>query len=336
VNVVASIALPTRRRLLSVLEALGSILCQETRYHYEVLVLDNASEPLLETEVGSVVQNSTTPVYYWPVPEIGLHHGRHTGARKARGEILVFVDDDIIADPGWLESILATFEDPSVALVGGRYLPAYEQTPPEWADAFWTEHDHGRWCGYLSLLDFGQLVQDIDPTFVWGLSFAIRKQILLDLGGFHPDSMPWELRRYRGDGETAVSLKAKQLGLRAIYQPHALVYHKVTKERITIEYFESRAYLQGISDSYSAIRSNQGLAASATSKGRFGLKSSFSCMKRLAGQWLCSLRLAREEPYREVKERVWKAYLEGYHFHQDEVRHDPELLKWVLKEDYWD
>jgi hypothetical protein len=37
-----------------------------------------------------------------------------------------------------------------------------------------------------------------------------------------------------------------------------------------------------------------------------------------------------------IKQRMRSAYNNGYRFHQTEVKNDPQLLKWVLKENYWD
>lgn len=56
---------------------------------------------------------------YVAVPEPGLHNGRHEGTRCAQGNLVVFVDDDIIAAPGWLQAIVETFQDPEVHIVGG-------------------------------------------------------------------------------------------------------------------------------------------------------------------------------------------------------------------------
>jgi hypothetical protein len=64
-----------------------------------------------------------------------------------------------------------------------------------------------------SILDFGNAIQEISPDYVWGCNFSIRKEVLLKVRGFHPDGMPDEFLRYRGDGETSVSreiLKANQ------------------------------------------------------------------------------------------------------------------------------
>ena len=325
-GIIASVVIPTYKRSTSLLDALQSIVAQQTDFGFEVLVMDNGCDMALQAEVGRVAKQAAIPVRYIAVPEIGLHNARHAGARAAQSEILVFVDDDIVANQGWLQEIVSAFGDPDVHMVGGRNLPRYEEAPPIWLEAFWTRNSDGTtWCGFLSLLDFGNEVCDIDPMFVWGVNLAIRKKTLVSLGGFHPDSVPWELRRYRGDGESAVTLDIKRLGLKAIYQPKALVYHVIPKDRLTVEYFEKRSYLQGISDSYTRIRSDHGLEVSC-----------MMMLRRLRQVVRNGLRRYPPDSCEGIRQRVRLSYRSGYEFHQREVRRDPELLKWVLKEDYWD
>ena len=259
-------------------------------------------------------------------PIHGLLAGRHRGFRQATGDILIYIDDDVRLPKGWLEAILAPFVDPSVHLVGCRYLPEYEVEPPDWLEQLWEKDSQGCHLPALSLLDYGTKTKEIDPVMIWGLCYAIRRDTLVKLGGFHPDAYPWELRRYRGDGETAPSALAKQLKLKAVYQGKTAVYHQVPKSRMTVEYFERRAYLQGISDSYTTIRRE------ANAPGKPTLRSSLSLLKaalkiRFRGQKTC---------VEAIRARLHYAYRQGYAYHQSEVRRDPKLLAWVLREDYWD
>jgi glycosyltransferase involved in cell wall biosynthesis len=331
--VCVSVAIPTYQRSVALLGTLQSIIAQETDSEFEVLVLDNGCDMALQAEVDRIAKQAPISVRYLPVPEIGLHNGRHAGVAAAQGDNLVFVDDDIIAQQGWLQAIADAFDDPVVHLVGGRNLPRYETEPPSWLAAFWRRSSDGAsWCGQLSLLDYGDKERRIDPAFIWGLNYSIRKKTLLSLGGFHPDGLPWGLRRYRGDGESAVSREAKRAQLTAVYQPKALVYHVVSPNRLTVEYFERRGTLQGISHSYASIRMDNGLGISGMSDRKSG-QSSFREMKRYARALLRSF---SPDPYKEIKFRVDQAYEAGYKFHQNEVRNDPRLLEWVLKENYWD
>ena len=113
----------------------------------------------------------------------------------------------------------------------------------------WLERDDGfRILSHLSLLDGGEVSRVCTPLLVWGLCFAVRRETAIKLGGFHPDGYPWGLRRYRGDGETGLALKAEMLGLKAFYQGQTFVRHRVPATRTTPEYFERRSFLQGISE----------------------------------------------------------------------------------------
>ena len=151
--------------------------------------------------------------------------------------------------------------------MGGRNLPKFEVEPPAWLESFWDATPAGgRSCGWLSLLDLGESEREIDPNYVWGLNFAIRKRALHDLGGFHPDLIPPELQRFQGDGETGLTMKARSHCYRAVYQPKATIYHFIPASRMTPEYFEQRAYYQAVCDSYSNIRRQRSWASLGSAK----------------------------------------------------------------------
>ncbi len=60
-----------------------------------------------------------------------------------------------------------------------------------------------------------------------------------------------------GDGETAIAYRMLSLNKQAVYHPRALVYHEIPKGRLTLSYFRKRAYLEGISASFTQLRSTQ-------------------------------------------------------------------------------
>ena len=312
-----SVIIPTRNRSKLLARCLDSI-CQQTLSNdlFEVLIIDNGS--IDDTySVYNEYKEKIKNLNYHVEPVSGLHAGRHAGLRLAKGDILVFCDDDIRAFPTWLEGVLESFESQEVALVGGKILPDYESEPPEWLNQLWNENKRGRRLGYLSLLDFGDSICDIQPTFVWGCNFSIRKSVLIECGGFHPDAMPKELLRYRGDGETHVSTYIMKKGYKAIYNPKASVYHLVSKARMTEEYFKYRAYLQGISDSYTQIRI----------LGDIKKKDNIILILKRFKSYIEGLK-------NPLKSILFNSYHDGYMFHHQEVKKDKALLKWVLKRDY--
>src|SRR5258707_8178805 len=111
-----------------------------------------------------------------------------------------------------------------------------------------------RMCGFLSLLYLGSNTIQIHPNYISALNFSIRRRALFDLVVFHPDCIPDALQHFQGDGETGLTMKAFAQGYKALFTPQATVYHFMSASRMTPEYFERRAYYQGVCDSYSRIR----------------------------------------------------------------------------------
>ena len=312
-----SVAIPTLGRPHWVLEATSSVLRSRPSAAFEVLILDNGCDPALEQgmrELGNPV------VRYIPVPQVGLHNGRHAAVEHARGEILAYLDDDVLVDEGWLSAVADSFSDPSVHLVGGPCRPLFEESPPWWLEPMWERQPDGlEWLASLTLIDGGE-TQDIDPRLVFGANFAIRKSTLVQVGGFHPDGVPWKLRMFRGDGETAVSASVERLGLRSVYNPLAALRHRVPKERLTDEYFERRALLQGISDSFTDIRGGREAEPTMADRIRRVMKLVRSAIP------------GRQRAQRALIER---GYTTGYAYHQEMARAEPAVLEWVHRPDYW-
>jgi glycosyltransferase involved in cell wall biosynthesis len=312
-----SVIIPTRNRELLLARCLESICDQSfPQKRFEVLVIDNGSTD--DTAAVCKKFRGWLPnLQYHYEPSPGQHAGRNKGLRLAKGEFLVYGDDDIRAVPSWLEGIAETFEDPTIALVGGKNIAEYEVPPPQWVNQLWLKTRWGRHLGYYSLVDFGDSVCEIPPHLVYGCNFSIRKCVLLEVGGFHPDVMPREKVLYMGDGDSGVSWVLEEKGYRAMYNPRASVYHFISSSRLTTEYLEYRLYGQGISDSYTRIRRSNGVVW--TDDVIAFARRMRSLVKSLGNSF---------------RRNLWKAYWLGYDFHRDKARRDPELLEWVLRRSY--
>jgi glucosyl-dolichyl phosphate glucuronosyltransferase len=330
----ASVIVPTRDRARSLARCLESLTRQTlSTTQFEVIVVNNGSRD----DTADVAAGYSTRLNLRCVAahEPGLHVGRHVGFREARSEVLMYADDDIEAAPTWVESVANAFADPRVGLVGGNNYPKFECPAPDWLDLWWSRQVHkGRALGYLSILDFGIGRFPLEPAYVWGCNFSVRRRALEEAGGFHPDSLPRELLRMRGDGETHVANAVSRRGWTILFDSGASVHHCVSAERMTASYFEQRAYAQGITDSYVAVRSRGGFPLSLRQRFWASLRPALSGLRHRwrdrsvdegsAGQVLMKVRLA-----------ALRAWREGYGFHQAAVRNDPTLLQWILKEHYF-
>jgi hypothetical protein len=246
----------------------------------------------------------------------------------AKGDLLVFADDDIEALPTWLSSIAEAFKNPAVAMVGGNNYPMFLQSPPKWLQSLW---DRPTFRGYksipsLSVIEFTKPVTEISPYQIWGCNFAIRKDVLLKAGGFHPDGMPKELIRFRGDGETHVSRYVAESGMKCVFHPGASVHHKVIPERMTHAYFRQRGFNQGVSDSYTQLR-QQDLPTALAKRPFIKRALGFAVRKALS--------LLDSEENRRAAAELQLGHREGYAFHQAAYRDDPEVRDWVHRPTYF-
>jgi glycosyltransferase involved in cell wall biosynthesis len=336
-----SIIIPTCRRefaLQRTLVSLGQhVPCTGS---YEILVVSNGT-PDTSADVVRKVHDWFPRLNIRHVHEDvpGLLAGRHRGIEETDGDIATFIDDDVEVAPTWLDSIIEAFHDPSVGLVGGPCLPLYFSRPPTWLDSFFLRNSDGGWtCCELSLLDWGRDECDIDAKMVFGLNFSMRRDLLLKLGGFHPDCLPQDLQKYQGDGETGLSAKLMESGGRSRYLPRAKVWHQVPPERMTIEYFKKRAFYQGVCDSYSALRQSY-VAPIVKEPPRNPL---LKCLRTIASSTKSWARRQIErtgiqsESETEVRLLVRQAYQAGFDFHRRQVTETPGLLEWVSRPNYLD
>lgn len=317
-----SVAIPTYRRGLLLTQALKSIADQKSTIEFEILVLDNACNQNLEDEITSLAKFSHVQIRYFPVKELGLHNGRNKGVVKAKGEIIVFIDDDVIAPPGWLEAICAPFSDPQVGAVGGKTLPQWDAPPPDWLKQVPDD--------YFSLLDLGDTYRDMQwPETPYGCNMAFRRELVLTLGGFPPDGVGggW-IEWQRGDGETGFAKRVYDEGYRIVYSPEAWLYHRIPAKRQTVEFVRRRAIKGAISSAYSEVKyflPNKLLLPVQIAK--HTLKALFSGLKRV----FTSFRGIEHWLQYDIQ---WIHHLISA-LYKTRVLLDPNLRKWVHKEHYW-
>lgn len=338
-----SIIIPTYNNAKILKICLEHILkLNKPEFEYEVLVIDNGSKDETK-EIIKSFENRIPKLRYFYDETPGQLTGRHVGAKNASGEILCYIDDDSFVDKNWLTEIEKTFSNSEVVLAGGNDLPLFEGKAEKWTKYFWQDFEYGRCLCDLSLIDFFEKEMKVPTWYVFGCNFIIKKQILFENGGFNPDVMPATSQRFQGDGETALSLKLNKSGHVAYINPKIKIRHFVSKNRMTVEYFKKRAFYQGVSDSFSKIRKENGFEYydftpnNSCDKIRLQFfKRKYNRLFKKHVQKFVSIFDSNYKFYLNIKEEAELSYNEGFDFHQNEVKSDPELLKWILKENYID
>lgn len=165
-----SIVIPTRARLPYLEAALASIAPQAAAADAELIVVDDAGA---SEQARSLAERFGARYEPHSGPR-GLNVARNTGVARSRGELVVFVDDDVRAEPGWLAALLDAARDhPDVDVFAGPIRPVLDGGGPR---------SCGREPAPITALDLGE--SDVDARYAWGANMAIRRGALDRVGPF--------------------------------------------------------------------------------------------------------------------------------------------------------
>jgi glycosyltransferase involved in cell wall biosynthesis len=198
-----SVILPTFNRSRLLTQVLKTVSHQEyPGSRYEIIVVDNNSADDTEAVVRRFAETCAVDLTFVREPRQGLVFTRHTGAALARGEILVFGDDDALYEPNWLAAIIDVYRRyPQVGAVGTAIRVKWDEEPEPWVR---------RYEGYL-----GQIGYPSTPVARVGLdmnggSCSIRKRLLYAVRGFNPGQKGDYIL---GDSEVGLCRKIAALGV---------------------------------------------------------------------------------------------------------------------------
>jgi len=195
---------------------------------WEVIVVDNNSRDHTRAVVEAVQRDWPLLRYEFEGAQ-GLSHARNHGLGCARGEVVLFTDDDVLPEPEWLEATLAGLAHHAAEACGGWIGPIWESPPPPWL----TERFHGFLAVRAERSDDYPITAET-PT-PYGANMAFRRAVFDRVGLF-------DTRRGRKgavlasgeDGEMFERLLAA--GLKVVFLGGARVHHKVEAFRATKRY----------------------------------------------------------------------------------------------------
>lgn len=219
---VASIVIPAYRAPDYLDVTLGSISPQAAASGAEVIVVSDGPDAAND----AVAARHGARLVILPA-HAGLNTARNAGIDTAQSDLIVFVDQDVDAPQGWLESIVAGVRSyPDLEVFGGPIrarmetaLPACDRHPPP-----------------ITTLDAGRV--DCDVRFVWGANMAMRRSAFERIGMFDPGLLG------RGDEEEWL-LRYSGAGGRIRYIAAAAIDHRRTAADSRLRTLAKAAYGQG-------------------------------------------------------------------------------------------
>jgi GT2 family glycosyltransferase len=211
-SVEASIIIATHLRPAALERLLRSLAPQFVQGRHELFVAENGTPAPAQIETAGIAL-------------IHLHDARTGKCRiqnraitLAMGEIIIFLDDDVVATPDYVAAVQRFFDDyPQFAAMKGRILPA--EDPVTIA---------GPMAPYLDLpiVDHGEKVLEVRGVI--GANMAFRASALRMVGPFDERLGPGAAGH---EEETELSRRLRCSGFRIGYAPRALVLHEVDPTR---------------------------------------------------------------------------------------------------------
>jgi glycosyltransferase involved in cell wall biosynthesis len=201
---------------------------------WEVIVVDNNSTDQTREVAEGYCRKYSERFRYVFEPQQGLSRARNAGIRAARGEIVAFIDDDVIAEPSWLRNLTASLHDGKCAGAGGRIIPPLDFTPPDWLTVGGETDLVG---ALLPLFDLGDQACKMNRP-PYGTNMAFRKNMFDKHGMFRTDLGRCGNSLLMGE-DIEFGNRLMSAGECLRYEPLAVVEHPVPKERLSKKWFRA-------------------------------------------------------------------------------------------------
>jgi len=229
-----TVILCTFNRCESLSRALASVAAQvmPNPVEWEVLVVDNNSRDDTRKVVDAFRHQYPSRFRYLFESRQGKSHALNAGVQNARGSVLAFIDDDVIAEPMWLQSLTAALRNGEWAGVGGRILPEQGFAPPHWIP-LQDRYALAPLAVFNPDLEAGPMTEA-----PFGANMAFRKRVFEMYGGFRTDlgPQPGGINPQKNE-DNEFGHRLLMAGERLRYEPSAVVYHVVPATRVRKKYF---------------------------------------------------------------------------------------------------
>jgi glycosyltransferase involved in cell wall biosynthesis len=227
-----TVILCTYNRCQSLVKALDSVALSRLpeSVGWEVLVVDNNSNDQTREVVKDFCRKHPGRFRYMYEPQSGKSYALNSGIRATTGDVLAFMDDDVIVEPDWLHFLTARLQNGQWAGAGGRILPEWNCPPPRWVPL-----EMPNALAALALFDLGLEPGPLaEPPF--GTNMAFRRAMIEKYGGFRLDLGPRPGSEIRAE-DTEFGSRLLRAGEQLWYEPSAVVHHPVPPQRLQQQYF---------------------------------------------------------------------------------------------------
>jgi glycosyltransferase involved in cell wall biosynthesis len=198
---------------------------------WELLVVNNNCSD--DTDEASAEFATTLPLRVLHESTPGKSYAANLAIREAHGDLILWTDDDVLVDPGWLSNYVeAASEWPEAAFFGGTIEPWFETTPPDWLE----RHFH-RLESCYAIRRLGRetrVIRSPEDGLPFGANMAVRRSVHSEFI-FNSRLGPSKDDQVRGE-ETELLSRILKTGCIGVWVGDAAVRHFIPRERLTEQF----------------------------------------------------------------------------------------------------
>jgi polysaccharide pyruvyl transferase CsaB len=205
--------------------AITAVLSQASAEPFElIVVLNGPPDEALARRLTTLDARIRVIACPWP----GISAARNAAIGAARGDFVLFLDDDAIAGRDWLDRMCRAFDaHPAVGVIGGPVRLQLPTPRPLVVARGWESY----WSDFVPPSETFTIARET-REFPWGANWAARRRVLAAIGGFR--LALGRVGRDAGGGEELLAAAhAQQLGYEVGIEPRAAVTHRVRPDRFT-------------------------------------------------------------------------------------------------------
>lgn len=208
-NPYVSVIIPSYNRDLVLCETIEQVLAQ-TYDGFELIIVDQSESHNLAT--SQYLSENANRFTYFHLDKPSLPGARNFGVHQSKGEIVLFLDDDVLIDSSFIESHVQNFKDPRIGGVSGAVIERDQQPI--------TTNDVGKITFWGRVV--GNKHSTVRTQIQWasGGNSSFRRKLILEAGGFDEN--------FGGNAifeDVDFSFRLRKLGYQIIFDPDAKIIH---------------------------------------------------------------------------------------------------------------
>lgn len=210
---------------------------------YEVLLVDNnCTDNTREVCEAFMAKYPDVTFRYVVESEQGLSAARNKGIQEAKGDIIVYIDDDALVDTHYLRDYAEWFAaHPETMACGGPIEPLYETAEPDWMSPY-TKALLTAWMNY------GTKVREYPHGRYPGGGNAAYRASVFDQVGLFNTALGRKGGNLMGSEEKDIFDKMHALNMQVLYLPWPVLHHCIPQTKLEKPYFNRLTIQMGISE----------------------------------------------------------------------------------------